>query len=138
MATRLQENAMVIRRRRYCHHCGHRFSTLEACCVPDLVVNKRDGSCEAFAPQKILIALQKTFKKDARSEENIRQLHQQIIKIIYGQEGRPITSQRIGDIVSEQLRQVDPMAYIRFVSVYKDIRTPSDLLSAVQSISQDS
>jgi transcriptional repressor NrdR len=137
MATRLQENATAIRRRRYCHHCGYRFSTLEAYCVPNLVVNKRDGSHEAFAPQKILSALQKTFKKDACSEESIRQLHQQIIKIIHEQEKRPITSQRIGDIVSEQLKQADPMAYIRFVSVYKNLQTPGDLLSAVQSIPQN-
>jgi transcriptional repressor NrdR len=100
-------------------------------------VIKRDGSREAFEAQKILSALRKTFKKDARSEESIRQLQQQIVKIIHEQVKRPITSQMIGDIVLVQLKQVDPMAYIRFVSVYKNLQTHSDLLTAVQSISQD-
>lgn len=137
MATRLQENSTVIRRRRCCHYCSYRFSTLETCCISDLVVIKRDGSREAFEAQKILSALRKTFKKDARSEESIRQLQQQIVKIIHEQVKRPITSQMIGDIVLVQLKQVDPMAYIRFVSVYKNLQTHSDLLTAVQSISQD-
>ncbi|MDR3143503.1 MAG: transcriptional regulator NrdR [Puniceicoccales bacterium] len=137
-ATRVQDEDRVVRRRRRCSRCGYRFSTLENCCIADLVVLKRDGSRETFEPQKILSALKKTFKKDARSDEGIRQLHQQIVQIIQGQEKRSLTSRMIGDIVLEQLRQIDPMAYIRFASVYKNFQTPNDFASAVQAISEES
>ncbi|MDR2377541.1 MAG: transcriptional regulator NrdR [Puniceicoccales bacterium] len=137
-ATRLQDEGTVVRRRRRCLHCGYRFSTLENCCVADLVVLKRDGSRETFEPQKILSALKKTFKKDVRSDESIRQLHQRIVQTIRGQEKRPLTSQMIGDIVLEELRRIDPMAYIRFASVYKNFQTPHDFASAAQAISEES
>jgi transcriptional repressor NrdR len=104
--------------------------------MTDLIVIKRDGSRETFEAQKILSALQKTFKKDVRSDESVRQLHQQIVKIIREQEKHSMSSQMIGDIVLEQLKQTDPMAYIRFVSIYKNFRTPDDFASAAQSISQ--
>jgi transcriptional repressor NrdR len=136
-ATRLQEEDSVVRRRRRCLHCGYRFSTLETCCTTDLIVIKRDGSRETFEAQKILLALQKTFKKDVRSDESVRQLHEQIVKIIREQEKHSISSQMIGDIVLEQLKQIDPMAYIRFVSIYKNFRTAADFASAAQSISQE-
>lgn len=135
-ATRLQEEDRVVRRRRRCPQCGYRFSTLETCCTTDLIVIKRDGSRETFEAQKILSALQKTFKRDVRSDESVRQLHEQIIKTIREQGKHSITSQVIGDIVLEQLKQIDPMAYIRFVSIYKNFQTPSDFASAAQSISQ--
>jgi transcriptional repressor NrdR len=137
-ATRLQDDNSVVRRRRRCLHCGYRFSTAETCCTTDLIVIKRDGSRETFEPQKILSALQKTFKKDVRSDESVQQLHQQILQIIREQEKHSMSSQMIGDIVLEQLKQIDPMAYIRFVSIYKNFQTPSDFAFAVQSISPKS
>jgi len=126
-----------VRRRRRCPHCGCRFSTLETCCAADLIVLKRDGSRESFEPQKILTALQKTFKKDARSDESVRQLHRQIVQHIREQEKRPVTSRMIGDIVLEELRKVDPMACIRFASVYRNFQTPGDFASAARAIARE-
>ncbi len=122
-----------MRRRRVCDKCDFRFSTYEEMEALDLIVTKRDGREEAYSRQKLEIGLWKALEKRSMTTEKMERLLSGIEREISIKtkvtrpNGTPsrrvIDSKVIGEIVIRALKKFDPVAYLRFASVYKSFDT---------------
>ena len=107
-----------IRRRRECGSCNQRFSTLERAILTTPLVVKRDGRREEFDPAKLMSGLRIACARRPISAENIDRIVERVEYAIR-QTGRvEVPSHHIGDLVIEELRQLDEVAYIRYAIVY--------------------
>lgn len=117
--SRSTQDSSAIRRRRKCVSCDNRFTTMEKIEEEPIVVVKRDGRRELFDPGKILkglvLAGQKRNITLSRWEEVVGNLEQNL-RSAYPRE---VATDRIGDIVLEELRNIDEVAYVRFASVFR-------------------
>lgn len=130
--SRQSEDGLFIRRRRECEQCHHRFTTYERIdFVPKMVI-KKDNTREAFDSDKIRAGLMKACEKRPVSVEAIDRLVASVEYHINSQNEPEITSQSIGEMVMNGLKDLDEVSYVRFASVYrqfKDIQTFMDELS---------
>ena len=110
----------VIRRRRECTRCDRRFTSYEKIESVPLVVVKRDERRETFDRDKLMRGLQIACRKRPVSQDALERLADSIEAAINDTGEREISSQRIGSIVMSQLRDIDPVAYVRFASVYRN------------------
>jgi transcriptional repressor NrdR len=117
--TRSGTDGDVIRRRRACDACGHRFSTLEEIHLLDLVVVKRDGKRESYDRDKLIRGLRKALEKRQHTDAEFRGLVHAVERDIQKEGETEITSGQIGNIVMRRLKDFDEVAYIRFASVYR-------------------
>ncbi len=115
-----RESGGTIRRRRECLSCGKRFTTYERIETTPIVVVKKDGRREQFDPQKILRGILKACEKRPVSRENIEKIVERIQEKLMGRE--EVSSQEIGELVMEELKKLDKVAYVRFASVYKEFK----------------
>ena len=111
-----------IRRRRECQVCKQRFTTYERVAKVTLLVVKRDGRREPFDRQKIFEGIRKACAKRPISTEQIEQMVSDIETKLYGLGKSEISSQDIGEMVIEKLRDLDAVAYVRFASVYRSFQ----------------
>ncbi|MBW3003184.1 transcriptional regulator NrdR [Candidatus Woesearchaeota archaeon] len=109
----------VTRRRRECLKCEKRFTTYERIEMADLVVVKKDGRREAFDRDKLKHGLMKALQKRAVSAEDMDKIITEIELKLKGKEGLEVQSKYVGNLVMNRLKKIDPVAYIRFASVYK-------------------
>ncbi len=112
-------DGITIRRRRECLKCGFRFSTYEQVELLEVSVIKRDGRKVAYAREKLESGLKKAFEKRPIGNEDLRILVNKIERNIQARKKNEITSQEIGELVIKELKKKDPVAYIRFASVYR-------------------
>lgn len=143
--SRMVEDGLAIRRRRECEKCGFRFSTYEEVEILDLLVIKRDDRREAYSREKLEEGLRKAFQKRPIGQDDFKRLLSRIERDIQlksktassSNNGprREISSSKIGDIVIKHLRQVDPVAYIRFASVYKSFNDIESFKKELKKIS---
>ena len=110
----------VIRRRRECTRCDRRFTSYEKLESVPLIVVKRDERRETFDRDKLMRGLQIACRKRPVSQDALERLADSIEGAIHDTGEREISSQRIGSIVMSQLRDIDPVAYVRFASVYRN------------------
>jgi transcriptional repressor NrdR len=120
-----------IRRRRECVHCQRRFTTYERVALNNPMVVKRDGRREEFDRDKLAVGIRKACAKRPISMEDLERVIDQIEADIYRLGKAEITSQAIGDVVMNRLRDLDELAYILFASVYVPI---TDLESMKQEV----
>ncbi|MBQ7036526.1 MAG: transcriptional regulator NrdR [Clostridia bacterium] len=124
--SRPTEEGASIRRRRECLKCKRRFTTYEKIEGVPIMVIKKDKGREPFDREKLLRGIVKACEKRPVSVEIMENMVSTIENIIQNSLDREITSVRIGDLVMEQLKGIDEVAYVRFASVYrqfKDINT---------------
>ena len=115
-----------IRRRRECLECGKRFTTYEMIESLPIVVIKKDGSRETFDRQKLLTGMLRACEKRPVSIEMLDRAISDIETVIQNSLDREVSSDKIGELVMEKLKEIDEVAYVRFASVYrqfKDINT---------------
>lgn len=119
--SRVTENGRVIRRRRECEKCGERFTTFERAAVGNLMVQKRDGTIEAYDRTKlergIWIACGKRPVKKDQIDELLNNLEEE-----WSANKKEVNSQTIGNDITDALKKIDHIAYIRFASVYKSFK----------------
>ena len=108
-----------IRRRRVCETCGHRFTTRERIEEQLIRVVKRGGRKEPFDAAKVRRGLELACRKRPVDEETIRRLTARIEHWAATFGGREVTSEQIGGRIAHELHGIDPVAYVRFVSVYR-------------------
>ena len=108
-----------IRRRRECLNCGKRWTTFETVETRSILVAKTDGSRQAFDAQKIRRGIIKACGKRAITGEQIDNMVDNIEKQIYNSLRAEWSTTEIGEMVMDQLRVLDEVAYVRFASVYK-------------------
>ena len=138
--SRPTEDSAAIRRRRQCGQCGARFTTFERVQLREVTVVKSDGRREPFDRSKLERSLTLACRKRSVAPERIDQLVSGIQRQVETAGEAEVTSHRIGELVMEGLRQIDPVAYIRFASVYRDFgeaRDFEEFASSVQDAAQD-
>ena len=111
-----------IRRRRQCETCGKRFTTYEKLETMPLMIVKKDNSREPYDRSKIEAGIIRSCHKRPVSSEQISSLVDQIENALFSREEREISSSVIGEMVMEKLKDLDPVAYVRFASVYREFR----------------
>lgn len=117
--SRESRDGVTIRRRRECLTCGRRFTSYEQIeDIPYMVV-KHDGSREEFSRKKLLGGLLKACEKRPVPLKRLEAIIDQAESMLQDREDREISTSEIGGFVMEQLRDLDPVAYVRFASVYR-------------------
>src|SRR3989344_2651271 len=123
----------ITRRRRECLKCARRFSTHERVGWSDLTVVKKNGSRQAFDRTKVLLGIQKACEKRPVQDETIEQMVNKIEDKLR-KKGNSVKSSVIGELVSQELKRVDKVAYIRFASVYRDFADISDFKKEIKGL----
>jgi transcriptional repressor NrdR len=124
--SRPTEDGASIRRRRQCEDCGARFTTFERVQLRDLNVLKSGSRREPFDRAKLERSIAIACRKRAVAPERIDRLVSSIQRQVETLGDSEIPSARIGEMVMDGLKALDPVAYIRFASVYKDFREARD------------
>jgi len=112
----------TIRRRRECEGCGRRVTTYERVEKAPLYVVKRDGSLQMFDPARVKASILRACEKRTITMAQVDNMVSLIEKHIHNGSPEQITSQEIGNMVMSVLRDVDEVAYVRYASVYWNIR----------------
>lgn len=124
--SRSADDGERIRRRRECLKCGKRFTTHEIVETVPIMVIKRDRTREPFSREKLYSGLMKACEKRPISIQTIDNVISNIEANIQNSLDREVTSEKIGELAMEHLKEIDEVAYVRFASVYrqfKDINT---------------
>lgn len=132
--SRSTEEGNTIRRRRECLECGKRFTTYEKIETIPMIVIKKDGLRETFDREKVLNGILRACEKRPVTLADIEKLIDDIESKLYNMLEREVTSERIGEMVMERLKDLDDIAYVRFASVYrqfKDINSFMDELAKI-------
>lgn len=111
-----------IRRRRECMRCQKRFTTYEEVETLPLVVVKKDESRQAFDRRKVLGGMLRACEKRPVPLSVLEQAVDEIESALQGAFEREVTSQRVGELAMEKLRDIDEVAYVRFASVYRQFQ----------------
>jgi len=132
--SRAIKDETVIRRRRECLACEHRFTTYEEIERDDLRVLKRDGRYETFDRKKLITGIDKACEKRPVSREAIERTVNEMIDELVKTYGDEIPTKAIGDKIMQHLRRLDEVAYVRFASVYRKFRDIKEFVNEVQSL----
>jgi len=123
--SRPAEDNTVVRRRRSCEDCGARFTTFERVQLREITVVKRDGKRTPFVREKLLRSVMIALRKRPFEPEQIDQLVSGIIRRLESSGESEVNSEDIGEYVMEALGELDPVAYVRYASVYRDFKDAS-------------
>ncbi|MDD2354782.1 MAG: transcriptional regulator NrdR [Lachnospiraceae bacterium] len=132
--SRPADNDTSIRRRRVCDSCAKRFTTYEKIETIPVVVVKKDNNREPYDRSKIEGGILRACHKRPVSINQIKKAVDEIETEIYSREEKEITTKEIGEMVMKKVHDLDPVAYVRFASVYrefKDVETFMDELKKV-------
>lgn len=117
--SRTVESGNSIRRRRNCEKCNNRFTTYERIEKYEFFVTKRDGTIEAFEPNKLKDGLVKSCNKRPVPISEIEKIIRSVENYAVNNNMKEISSDKIGEIVMNKLKELDVVSYVRFASVYK-------------------
>ncbi|MCH7726274.1 MAG: transcriptional repressor NrdR [Planctomycetes bacterium] len=132
--TRASEDGFAVRRRRMCNSCKRRYTTYERLEEVSLRVVKKDGVREPFQPEKIRHGLTKACWKRPIREEDIEDVVAAVEREVYANFDAEIHSRDLGELVMENLAEVDQVAYVRFASVYREFQDAQDFVEELQPI----
>lgn len=124
--SRPTDEGAAIRRRRICPDCGGRFTTFERIQLRELFVVKRSGRRVPFDREKLARSVGIAVRKRPIQAERIERMLTGIVRQLESLGESEIASSAIGELVMEGLRSLDPVAYVRFASVYRDFREAAD------------
>jgi transcriptional repressor NrdR len=123
-----------IRRRRQCDVCQRRFTTYEKVETIPLVVIKKDNNREPYDRSKIEAGVFRSCHKRPISVDQITALIDEVETIIFNREDKEIPSHVIGEILMDRLKDLDPVAYVRFASVYREFKDVSTFMDELKKI----
>lgn len=126
----------AIRRRRECCQCMKRFTTFETVDL-SLQVKKRDGTFEDFLQEKLIQGMDAACRHTRVSHDQVRAIAYKIKSELMAKGVREISSQELGDLVIQHLKETDVVAYIRFACVYKRFKDVRELLEAIREIENE-
>lgn len=130
------EDGAVVRRRRQCPSCSRRFTTFERAEEAPLVVVKRDGSREPFDRAKVHAGIAKACKNIAVGDEAMLRLTDEIEEV--ARAAPEVSTQDVGREVLARLKDLDPVAYVRFASVYKGFQGIEDFERVIRELEKAS
>jgi len=132
--SRISKDGFSIRRRRECLNCGHRFTTYEQVERQDMLVVKRDGTREPFKREKLLGGLIKACEKRPVSIEALEGAVEEIVNDLVSENLKEIPSRMIGPKVMARLQEIDPVAFVRYASVYRQFQDVGEFSEVIQSL----
>ena len=132
--SRLSKDGTSIRRRRECLGCETRFTTYEQIERVEMLAVKRDGRREPFDRQKLLSSVIKACEKRPIALQVIEESVQALISDLESGQDREIPTKYIGAQVMERLHAIDPVAYVRFASVYRRFEDIGEFIEEIQSL----
>lgn len=130
------ETGNVIRRRRECMLCRKRFTTYERLEVMPMIVLKSDDRREPFDRNKLREGLSRALKKRPITAEQIEKLVTEIETTLQEDFVMEVPSKAIGDLILKKLKALDPVAYVRFASVYKQFSDVDTFMEELQELKQ--
>ncbi|MBF0778015.1 transcriptional regulator NrdR [Streptococcus cuniculi] len=136
--SRQAEDGNTIRRRRECENCGHRFTTYERVEEKTLVVVKKDGTREQFSREKIFNGIIRSAQKRPVSSSEIEEVVNRIEQKVRAHSDSEVESDLIGNLVMEELVELDEITYVRFASVYRSFKDVGELENLLKQITKSS
>jgi len=124
--SRPTEDGSSIRRRRQCPACAARFTTFERVQLREMLVVKKSGKREVFDRDKLERSLHIALRKRPVEADRVERLVNGLVRQLESMGENEIPAEVIGELVMEGLETLDPVAYVRFASVYKNFREAKD------------
>ncbi|MBT4355254.1 MAG: transcriptional repressor NrdR [Rhodospirillaceae bacterium] len=134
--SRPTEDSAAIRRRRFCSSCGGRFTTFERVQLRELIVLKKNGKRAPFDRDKLYRSIQISLRKRPVDQERVDRMITGIVRRLESMGESEIPSPVIGEMVMDSLSNIDPVAYVRFASVYRNFREAKDFEEFVEDLSR--
>ena len=131
--SRPTEDGTSIRRRRLCN-CGERFTTFERVQFRELIVVKKNGRKSAFDREKLSKSIYIALKKRPIDTDTVEKFITNVSRTLEELGQSEISSNTIGTLVMDGLKELDPVAYVRFASVYRNFREEKDFVQFVDKI----
>lgn len=135
--SRPAEEGASIRRRRECLECGRRFTTYETVERMPIIVIKKDGSREQFDREKVLSAMLRAFEKRSVTLDRLVAAVSNIEQKLQNYLSHEVPSSEIGEMVLDEIKNIDKVAYLRFVSVYRQFKDVDSFLREINQLSED-
>ncbi len=132
--SRPTDEGKSIRRRRECLKCAKRFTTYEVVETLPLIVVKKDKSREPFDRDKIINSFLRACEKRTVSLDVIERAVNDIETTLQNSLDREVTTERIGELAMDKLRQIDEVAYVRFASVYRQFGDLTTFMKELKAI----
>lgn len=132
--SRPAEDGSSIRRRRSCDSCGKRFTTYEKVETIPLIIIKKDNNREQYNRGKIETGILRACYKRPVSAGDIQRTIERVETKIFSMEVKEVSSSSIGEIVMEELKDLDEVAYVRFASVYREFKDVNTFLDELKKI----
>jgi transcriptional repressor NrdR len=134
LESRAADGGRSVRRRRECLNCDFRFTTYERVETVPISVVKRNGHRETFNRSKLLHGLLRACEKTGLEPARLEAVVDEIELVLQQRSGREVSSNEIGELVLQQLRDMSEVAYVRFASVYRQFQSVSDFVSTLEGL----
>jgi transcriptional repressor NrdR len=128
------KDGLVIRRRRECLSCGRRFTSYERIDEIPYMVVKKDGTREPYDRNKVLGGLRKACEKRPVSPAALEQVADEVEQMLQESAERELSTARVGEKVTERLRELDKVAYVRFASVYRQFEDVDQFMKVLNDL----
>ena len=135
--SRPAEDGSAIRRRRSCDECGKRFTTYEKVETIPLIIIKKDNNREQYNRSKIERGIIRACYKRPVSAEAIQKTVERIEIEIFNLEAKEVSSTDVGEIVMDELKELDEVAYVRFASVYREFKDVNTFMDEIKKMMLD-
>lgn len=135
--SRPADEGTSIRRRRECLGCGKRFTTYETVERMPLVVVKRDGSRQTFDRIKLINGMVRACEKRPVALQEIEKIADDIELDLMGKLDHEISTEHIGNLVMDRLKDIDEVAYVRFASVYRQFKDIDTFMAELTKLLSD-
>jgi len=132
--SRESKEGEVIRRRRECLECGRRFTSYERIDEIPYMVIKKDGTRERFERQKLISGLLKACEKRPVSVAAVEAVADRVEGILQERPEKEMSTAEVGEVVMEELKRLDKVAYVRFASVYRHFRDIGEFMSELKDL----
>ena len=134
----MSKDGTSTRRRRACLHCGYRYTTYEQIERTELRVVKRDGTRQTVNREKLLRGLVKACEKRPVSMDRLDRAVEEILAELHKDHLSECPSDIIGGKVMDKLHEIDPVAYVRYVSVYRQFENVGQFIREIQTLERRS
>jgi transcriptional repressor NrdR len=132
--SRESKEGEVIRRRRECLECGRRFTSYERIDEIPYMVVKKDGTRERFERQKLISGLLKACEKRPVSVAAVEGVADRVEGILQDRPEKEMSTAEVGEVVMEELKRLDKVAYVRFASVYRHFRDIGEFMTELKDL----
>jgi len=132
--SRMSKEGTLIRRRRECLGCGHRFTTYEQLEQTEMRVVKRDGTRESFSREKLFSGIIKACEKRPVPYEDLEAIAEDVVHELIATNLKEVPTKIIGPLVMRRLQKVDAVAYVRYASVYRQFEDVGEFIDEIRSL----